>query len=843
VTSPASYTFGELGCVSTPAHLIRNPGTDATRLTCFAFRVDNSDVKNEGRIMKRSTFRHLVSIAALLSISAGSRLCAQLAVPAAPPISNRQQLPAPSIPPSELSPEARQLQATIRERESAAEAFANQMRRELQEKGAADKKIATDRQRQLKEMLTAVFDLKLQLEELQVKELRSRLEHFEQLLRQRKERRDAIVERRTAELVERKELPWDSPETETENQMAVTGFGNPYLRPAQSGSMLGNGPPALSDINAAQKLLKVLAEHFPKSAMPSINCSTLVGGNILLTGEVADEQTVIQIMDIAGLYAPEVINHLRIKPAASATVAGQIAPYRKGATETATTDSGNVAQDPAASNANPETIADKVKKTDALPSLETVRERLAPFANQLTAAARRVREMEVPYLRNRSGVDELRNALEKLKIARSEFRLRFRDIEPMELNLTREAMIAKIAMQRAETNWEQAQLHAKSGNGGEAALKAALSHVEKAEKKNADAKKKLEDFQATLSKLNPYRVALDENDVPTHAAPISSPLPEYRWDVAQALIEDKLGTKVELVRCDDLDLWFKTALRVTRSGGGHTEGDLIVCLNGFLFNSWDQAARSLQDHPVLTDGQVGSTKDLTFLQEGLTGSPVIQRRSTNPNTKPAEPASINPRQALFKFEVQVRRDGNRESEMIYVSGACLSPQGFVVVPIPAQMLIEAQEIAVLYMHGMTARLIASDEKHGLALLKLESSDRQTVPWLKCRSKMPVKNQEVIAWELNLHGAQRHPSRVSSVGVPLPDLPTVDGGFVIDLGEGSEAQCDNGTSIVTQEGDLQGLTVKYQTQPSGGELPVVQYVVLPAAHIEKLFNDYLRTLEK
>jgi pilus assembly protein CpaC len=59
----------------------------------------------------------------------------------------------------------------------------------------------------------------------------------------------------------------------------------------------------------ARLLQSVLKQNFPDSA---IQCRALLGGNILLTGYVTDNQTITQIMEVARLYAPEVINHMRV---------------------------------------------------------------------------------------------------------------------------------------------------------------------------------------------------------------------------------------------------------------------------------------------------------------------------------------------------------------------------------------------------------------------------------------------------------------------------------------------------------------------------------------------------
>jgi len=59
----------------------------------------------------------------------------------------------------------------------------------------------------------------------------------------------------------------------------------------------------------ARLLQSVLKRNFPDSA---IECRALANGSVLLTGYVTDNQTISQIMDVARVYSPEVINHIRV---------------------------------------------------------------------------------------------------------------------------------------------------------------------------------------------------------------------------------------------------------------------------------------------------------------------------------------------------------------------------------------------------------------------------------------------------------------------------------------------------------------------------------------------------
>lgn len=94
---------------------------------------------------------------------------------------------------------ARELLKKLRGSESAAASAANEIRR-LQANGDAVETIAPH-QAQLKAHLQTAFELKMQLEELQVKELQARLSRLERQIGQRKELREKIIDRRAVELL------------------------------------------------------------------------------------------------------------------------------------------------------------------------------------------------------------------------------------------------------------------------------------------------------------------------------------------------------------------------------------------------------------------------------------------------------------------------------------------------------------------------------------------------------------------------------------------------------------------------------------------------------------------
>ena len=109
------------------------------------------------------------------------------------------------------SPAEQKLIEQLQSHESAAAELATKIRT-LQASGPGERNQAAiaDSQRELKSQLSTAFDLKLQLEELQVKELQSRLSRLERQIGQRRALRDKIIARRAAQLVEDNGLQWDT---------------------------------------------------------------------------------------------------------------------------------------------------------------------------------------------------------------------------------------------------------------------------------------------------------------------------------------------------------------------------------------------------------------------------------------------------------------------------------------------------------------------------------------------------------------------------------------------------------------------------------------------------------
>ena len=140
--------------------------------------------------------------------------------PAPEPVANRSSHALPD------TPAAKRLVEQLAAQESAAAAEAATIR-QLQANGQAEqnRQAIAEHQRKLKNLLSTAFDLKLQLEELQVQELQSRLSRLERQIGQRKELREKIINRRAGELIEGDALKWDST-TPASTKLPGSAVGN-----------------------------------------------------------------------------------------------------------------------------------------------------------------------------------------------------------------------------------------------------------------------------------------------------------------------------------------------------------------------------------------------------------------------------------------------------------------------------------------------------------------------------------------------------------------------------------------------------------------------------------------
>lgn len=143
-----------------------------------------------------------------------------------PPIVVSAELPGPpqlpSMPVAALelklrgaisSPESQRLSAEIDSSELEAVKLADEIRTLNADTAGTDEASKTKRtelRAQLEKSLSKTFDMKSQLEQLRVRELKSRIERFERQLDQRQQQRAEIIERRKTELLEGDETLWNT---------------------------------------------------------------------------------------------------------------------------------------------------------------------------------------------------------------------------------------------------------------------------------------------------------------------------------------------------------------------------------------------------------------------------------------------------------------------------------------------------------------------------------------------------------------------------------------------------------------------------------------------------------
>jgi hypothetical protein len=118
------------------------------------------------------------------------------------------------------TPAARNLVEQLRSHESTAAALATEIRQHANGQGDQNQPSIGVLKRKLQNSLETAFDLKLQLEEIQVKELQSRLSQHQLQIGQRKALRAKIIARRASDLAEGNALKWNL------NSEAINGNKN-----------------------------------------------------------------------------------------------------------------------------------------------------------------------------------------------------------------------------------------------------------------------------------------------------------------------------------------------------------------------------------------------------------------------------------------------------------------------------------------------------------------------------------------------------------------------------------------------------------------------------------------
>jgi Bacterial type II/III secretion system short domain len=463
-------------------------------------------------------------------------------------------------------------------------------------------------------------------------------------------------------------------------------------------------------------------------------------------------------------------------------------------------------------------------------SLEALRARMLPLVVRTLASEERARRLEVDYSKTAAGAAELGSALAELARSRNEQRTLWKALVPAFERWNLDYSTAEVVASSLERKFSATMQQLADGIATEAEVKAVAESWKKAKEAASREKARLEKFNTGFGMLESFEVG-DEGSL---GYGLASPAGRsYHPQVAQAWLEAATGLKLELVRFDDLNLWFKAALRVREASRQFQAGDLIVTLNQHLFETLDQAVDGFRLATIHGQNDNGSI----VLRGGLAGTRSEEHlRSQTWQQDILEPAS--PRDAIIKLEVRVRSEKNGDAQTQYIDGACVAPDGLVAIPIPAKSLAVEEPVVVFGGLKGTGRVVASNDKCGLTLLKLNCPDCKMFHWTNCRSALPARGQL-----LELDESQNHHKEIPvlETGQPYPGPRVGNDAFVVDRLNFVKS----GALLSTVNHELQGIVIG-PTTGSHPERPGTEgenrYFAIPAVHIEKLISDYRATVK-
>ncbi len=800
------------------------------------------------------------------------------------------------------TPAAKQLVEQLAAQESAAAAEAATIR-QLQANGQAEqnRQAIAEHQRKLKNLLSTAFDLKLQLEELQVQELQSRLSRLERQIGQRKELREKIINRRAGELIEGDALKWDS----TGDKAKPHGVTATKLKDASQDSQ-NNDPSVMSTrfrFVGAGGMGLVLENHddgtlrvrapgnlsFPRDARETNRKHlrfhdewreegrrfvglldiqpvtpvadeflrhnriplTVGNGDVL---EVSKGKVITKVIYLAKPKAGEATRTVEslvswfidpdTDPIEEANRRGEIlAVLRLAAND-------ELLGLPAAKTSDAVSDA-RTSKSDPLPSPAQLREQLEPFAKRAAAAEERVRELEPIYFRDRSNAAELQRAFEEMTAARSECRSRLRKSIPVAINrLNPELASAKALVEALSAQHREKLKSLSEGKSTEAEVKAVSDSWKQAIEATAAIEAKLESYGNLAMQLTPFAGRLEEMDDPlAFQDPPVAPQPGNHPDVSLAWLEAVTNLKLEFVQFDDLKLPFKASLRIREANNelGLKAGDLIVALYGQRFDSLDQAVVALRPSTLSHDA-FGNHLPNTVLSGGLGGRQKHLPFSYKSwRIDPLLPTTVN--RAIVRLEVRVRGAKPEEIETGYVTGTCVSPDGLVVIPFAVKSLAETDPAVPFGKVTGTVRIVASDEERGLTLLKLESPDHQLFGWIKCRAGVPSKGQRLLLRDdRDDENFSSHETKVTEIGQAYPQSRNGADGFVVTVHRNVGVPL--GAPLVSVDHELQGIVIESKpfaaASGDGAESDKKdsqRSFAIPAIHVQKLIDEYRRSTAK
>jgi len=723
--------------------------------------------------------------------------------------SNRRSVPA--------SAEARQVFERLQAEESAAGSEADLIR-QLQTNGQAEqnRQAIAEHQRKLTNLLGTAFDLKLQLEELQVKELQARLSQLDRQIGQRKQLREKIISRRATELIDGDALKWNSVKVRTDKSSDTAATSSPpddgtvknilaapTARTEEVTVDLYGGSGVLPGMNKLPAYSRLVQ---------SLNGLKGVVTNIRVAGEGTSIALAI-VRDPSRRCQRETQrtqkeSELRIAINAALKEAG-IENFRWEENE----DSIEAVR---ATRTGNEATFTQPQNFDPPPSSDELQAELNPFVERVTDGEARVRSLQDAYFQDRSSAPVLQAALDELEQARTKLQRLVNDAGREVQFLERESDSSEAIAKALGEQWLTRVESLSQDHATEADVKSANDAYARASALAIRNATRFHDY-LTVWEAVPFPGHRDWMTAPF--APSDKSQLRFHPDVAIAWLEATTGQKLEFVRLDGLKLPVTAALRVSEKSSRLEKGDLLVNLDGYRFESLDQAVTARRN------GQHGQFS--TFLRGGLGGraSTTAFGRASNDTLVPTEAGK-----ALVNFQLRVRRKAGDDIETLYVNGVCVSMDGLVVIPVAASSLLDDARVVTYLPFKGTAKIVASDEQRGLTLVKLDVPGQPLFRWVACQTSLPTRGQRLHIFEKI--GSDFRETTIVKVDLDYPEPLTGKDAFAVDDLSGAPV----GSPLMSIEDELQGILLTTSLFAPGEPERGLGHVV-PAVHVEKLLTDY------
>jgi|GEM_PF-6409504 len=773
---------------------------------------------------------------------------------------------------SPSTPEQSLLKREIELHESRAASFAQTIRKLKKENlnGRNNVEIAGQEQ-QLQTSLNGAFNAKIGLEELQVKELQKRLRELELQVAQRKHLREQIITHRRDELLNSETLHWDVPDAEQRktNESPVASSGNTEARCTAvefreprglhvqiSGASSDLVAPARMDFDRQESRSQRFTLGFTRltdlpegvqfaaflDTYPTTASTTAFVERHPVPIAISDDDVSQANNDLVLKYFYVSRDNASNKVESKTFYMSRLLPgsdpqavVEKLGTVVVALQFSRQFERLGATPPPPKSIGDSkgfsISKAQAMNAvgelnLDAYRQQFDVLINRISLAKDRVRELQTVYLKDKSHINELREAIGEIA-----------KISP-EWDHLLEEVTQKVVARRKETDVENTIYTAKSeraeavikefaqGSIDEPRMKVAIEARNLAKESIINAGKQLKEMSDAL---NQWQRPPSINEISLNRnTRITDRLTVVRPGAAQAYVEFILGVNLELIEFDELGLWFKAALRVRKSHRQLLEGDLIVGLNGRVFDTFEEAAASLVK-PISQ-----SQRDIVF-RGGLGGS--LEATQLGRNAGPSEvfaPLNLAAiKDATVRFEIRTRV-GMSAPEARYVHGTCISPDGLIVVPQPTEALGELESITALDHFNMPAHIVAVSEDSRLLLIKLDPDEPRMFQWVRSRQERPTRNQKLTNPDYDFNS-------FVTLDILTNSAPETATNTMFEVSESHVPSVRFGPNIplFTLTGELQGITCDLAIVPPDPP----QYFAVPATAWLKLVEKYDRSLHR